>query len=249
MCGVPFTVRSLSGQIALVTGASSGIGRAIALALAAEGATVCGLGRNEQRLSALVGSARETGAHVVPFKVDFTQAAAIDDVVDAVTRDFGRLDILVHSAGEHARGTVEESSLEQLDSLYRSNVRAPYRLTQCLLPVLKVAHGQIVFINSSVGLSAPRDAGQFAATQHAIKAVADSLRQEVNGDGIRILNVFLGRVATPRQARIYEKQGWGYEPELLLQPEDVARMVLTAVTLPKTAEVTEIMMRPAIKSY
>ncbi|MBV9131454.1 MAG: hypothetical protein JO318_02085 [Chloroflexi bacterium] len=82
-----------------------------------------------------------------------------------------------------------------------------------------------------------------------MKALADSLRQEINVDGVRVLNVFLGRVATPRQEKIYSGQEWTYQPELLLQPEDVAAMVLAALSLPRTAEVTELNIRPAIKSY
>src|SRR5204863_686602 len=153
---------------------------------------------------------------------------------------FEQVDVLVLSAGEHARGRFEDASVGQFDDLYRSNLRAPFRLVQCLLPLIRAARGQIFFINSSVGLNAPAEAGQFAATQHAVKALADSLRQEINADGVRITNVFLGRVATPRQEGIYATQGWGYQPELLLQPEDVARMVVVAASLPSTAEVTEI---------
>ena len=240
---------SLANQVAVVTGASSGIGRAIALALAAQGAILCPVGRNAERLVAVAEAARATSPRVLPLQADLTIDEDIERLTGTLRHEFAHLDLLVHSAGEHRRSKLEDASVEDLDALYRANVRAPYRLTQCLLPLLKAVGGQIVFINSSVGLSAPREGGQFAATQHAIKAIADSLRQEVNADGVRVLNVFLGRVATPRQERIYQGQGWGYQPELLLQPEDVATMVISAVSLPKTAEVTELNIRPAIKSY
>ena len=90
---------------------------------------------------------------------------------------------------------------------------------------------------------------QYAATQHALRALAESLREEVNAAGVRVLNVFLGRTATPRQASIYQSQGWTYQPELLVQPDDVASIVVGALTLSRTAEVTELTIRPAIKSY
>jgi NADP-dependent 3-hydroxy acid dehydrogenase YdfG len=242
-------VGALTGKVAVVTGASSGIGRAIALALAAEAAAVCPIGRNLERLSAVAEAARATSPKVVPFQTDLTVDADLDALVDGLRREFAGIDVVVFSAGEHARGTIEDSGVAQLDRLYASNVRAPYRLLQCLLPMLRAAGGYVVFVNSSVGLNAPRDAGQFAATQHAVKALADSLRQEANADGVRVLNVFLGRVATPRQEKIYSGQDWAYQPELLLQPEDVATMVVAALGLPKTAEVTELNIRPAIKSY
>jgi NADP-dependent 3-hydroxy acid dehydrogenase YdfG len=106
-----------------------------------------------------------------------------------------------------------------------------------------------VFINSSQGLQARGNTGPYAATQHALKAVADSLRQELNADGIRVLSIFPGRTATPRMKALYEIEGWPYRPELLLQAEDIAQLVLNALLLPRTAEVTNVEIRPLIKSY
>ena len=128
-------------------------------------------------------------------------------------------------------------------------MRAPYLLTQRLLPLLEVTPGQIVFVNSSAGLSARPGVGQFAATQHAVRAMTDALRAEINPRGIRVLSVFPGRTATPRQARLHERDGRAYQPELLMQPEDVASMIASALRLPRTAEVTDISMRPLLKSY
>jgi NADP-dependent 3-hydroxy acid dehydrogenase YdfG len=119
-----------------------------------------------------------------------------------------------------------------------------------MLPLLRKTPGQIVFVNSSIVSGGPRsNVSQFASTQHAVRAFADTLRQEVNGDGIRVLCVYPGRTATSRQARLYEKEGKTYKPELLLQPEDIATMVVTALALPDTAEVTDISIRPMRKSY
>jgi NADP-dependent 3-hydroxy acid dehydrogenase YdfG len=122
-------------------------------------------------------------------------------------------------------------------------------LTQKLLPLLKKPRGQIVFINSSLGLNARANAGHYSATQHAFKALADSLRDEVNGDDVRVLSIFLGRTATPLMQALYAKEGRPYQPELLLQPADVASVVLNTLTLPWTAEVTSIIIRPMQKSY
>jgi len=174
---------------------------------------------------------------------------AIEDLASRVKKEFKVLDVLVHCAGAFAQGEIENTSVQQLDALYRANVRVPYALTQALLPLLIARQGQIVFINSSQGLQAKGNTGPFAATQHALRAFADSLRQEVNGKGIRVLSVYPGRTATPRIQALFEIEDRPYRPELLLQTEDVAEVVLNALKLPRTAEVTHIEVRPFIKSY
>ena len=146
-------------------------------------------------------------------------------------------------------GRLDQAPLEHLDLQYRSNFRGPYALIQLLLPLLRKQQGQIVFINSSAALRSSATVGQYAAMQHALRAVADSLRDEVNADGIRVLSVYPGRTATPRMAALFEQEGRPYRPELLMQPEDVAAMVTHALALPRTAEVTDISMRPMLKSY
>ena len=161
--------------------------------------------------------------------------------------DVGPIDVLVHSAGVHAMGELESMPVAEVDRLYRTNVRAPYLLTQAVLPQLRLAHGQIVFINSSVGVLARAGIGGYAASKHAPKAIADSLRDEVNKDGLRVLSVYLGRTASPTQARIHAAEGKPYRPELLLQPSDVAAAVLNALVLAPTAEVTDISIRPMQK--
>jgi NADP-dependent 3-hydroxy acid dehydrogenase YdfG len=125
----------------------------------------------------------------------------------------------------------------------------PFALTQALLPLLRMRQGQIVFVNSSQGIQAKGTTGLFAATQHALKAIADSLRQEVNADGVRVLSIYPGRTATPRMQALYEVEGRPYRPELLLQAEDIAQVVLDTLQLPRTAEITNIEIRPHIKSY
>jgi NADP-dependent 3-hydroxy acid dehydrogenase YdfG len=122
-------------------------------------------------------------------------------------------------------------------------------LTQRLLPLLKKPRGQIVFVNSSAGLSARHNTGQFSATQHAFKALADALRDEVNADGVRVASIFPGRTATPRISNLHTKEGREFKPELLLQPEDVASVVTNCLYLPWTAEVTNISIRPMVGSY
>ena len=238
---------SLNGGVAVVTGAGGGIGAAIATGLVAEGVTVFLVGRKRERLEAAA-SLSNTG-HARVFPADLTRSDDIQALHSKIQQEFGRLDLLVHSAGVISHSTVEQGSVQEFDAQYAANVRAPYLLTQTMLPLLKNCQGQLVFINSSAGLAARPNTSQFCATQHAFKALADSLRAEVNGDGIRVLSVYPGRTATSRQAAMYAKTGSEYRPELLLQPEDIAAVVLNAVSLPRTAEVTDISIRPMQKSY
>lgn len=112
--------------------------------------------------------------------------------------------------------------------------------------MLKTRRGQIVFINSIAGIYAMPHVGQYAATQHALKAVTDSLRAEVNAAGVRFLSVYPGRTATPMQEAVHEREGRVYVPERLMQPEDVAAAVLSALGLPRTAEVTDLHIRPLV---
>lgn len=238
----------LTGQIALVTGASQGIGKAIALELAAAGAGLCLVGRELQKLEAVKEEACVTTRQAFTYRADLTVDGDLQELCSGIKHDVRRLDVLVHCAGLYSRGLIEQASPEEFDALYRANVRAPYVLTQALLPLLRAARGQVVFINSSVGLQARAKVGQFAATQHALKAIADSLRQEVNADGVRVLSVYPGRTATPRQAMIFQMEGRHYTPHLLMQPEDVAGLVLHALCLPRTAEVTDLSIRPMQKA-
>jgi NADP-dependent 3-hydroxy acid dehydrogenase YdfG len=235
----------LQDQMAVVTGASSGIGRSIALECARRGAEICLVARRREALESVARQVRESGGRAHVCCADFTSDADIHGVCEAVQRDFGRLDVLVLCGGAIFHGSTEQSTLAQFDAQYRTNLRGQYALVQALLPLLRKQRGQIAFINSSVATRpAASGAGQFAATQHALRAIADSLRDEVNADGVRVLSVYPGRTATPRSAGLFEEEGRAYRPETLMQPEDVATMVAHALCLPRTAEVTDISMRP-----
>jgi len=104
------------------------------------------------------------------------------------------------------------------------------------------------FINSTQALKAAAELGQYAATKHAMKAVADSLRDEVNASGVRVMSLFLGRTASERQRAIFAAEGRPYPPDRLIQPADVAKLVLFLLQLPRASEVTDIVMRPMQKT-
>lgn len=160
------------------------------------------------------------------------------------------MDVLIHSAGIAKTATPIRATDDQVfEDHFALNVRCPYLLTRSLLPSLGARQGQVVFINSSVGLRSKGNAAAYGMSKHALRAFADSLREEVNPEGIRVLSVFLGRTATPMQAKVHQAEGLPYRPERLLQPEDVATVVADALRLPATAEVTEIHIRPRWKTY
>jgi NADP-dependent 3-hydroxy acid dehydrogenase YdfG len=232
---------AFTNQVAVITGASSGIGRAIALALGAQGATLCLLGRNVKTLQL-------AAPRVTTFTIDLGDEPQIREVAARLRKDFGGVDILIHSAGVFVQDRVDPSALADFDLQQRINLRAPSLLTQELRPALQARHGQIVFINSSVARRSPAGVCQYTATKTALKAFADKLRDEVNPAGIRVLSVFPGRTATPMQAEIHRLEGKEYRPERLLQPDDIASVVINALGLPRTAEVTEIDIRPMQKS-
>ncbi len=243
-------MEDFKNKVALITGASSGIGRAIALDLAEKGATCCLVGRNKERLEKVAQTIKANNSQAVyTCSLDLQDDTSISYLKDQLTKEFGRVDILVHSAGIYISNLLDEASIEDFDKQYRGNVRAPYLLTQSLLSMIRSVKGQIVFINSSQGLNANARVSQFASTQHSVKAIADSLREEVNPYGVRVMSLFLGRTATPRMQALYEKEGKEYKPEVLLQPEDVASVVSHILSLPPTAEVTNLNIRPMIKSY
>jgi NADP-dependent 3-hydroxy acid dehydrogenase YdfG len=237
----------MTAPVALVTGGSQGIGRAIALALAKDGKSLLLVARRAGPLDDVVREARALGATAEGRTIDLVDDQDRDRLIAEVESLPSGLDLLVHSAGMIARADVADASVDDFDHQYQANLRAPFALTKALLPSLRRTHGQIVFISSSAALVARANASQYAATQAGLRSLSTSLRDEVNQDGIRVTTVFPGRTATPRQAMIHGWEGKPYHPERLLQPEDVAAIVVASITLPRTAEVTEISIRPMIK--
>jgi NAD(P)-dependent dehydrogenase (short-subunit alcohol dehydrogenase family) len=235
---------ALTDRVALVTGASGGIGSAIALALAEEGVHLLLSGRDSARLGGVVERARPLAPRIETVASDLGDDAAVRELAARVEESFRGLDVLVHAIGQFHGGPIASSPIEDLDRQLHVNLRIPYLLTQLLLPALRERQGQVVFVNSTAGLTARGGWGAYAASKHGLKALADSLREEVNRDGVRVISVFPGRTASPMQEEVKRWEGKLYEPDRLLQPADVATMVIQALKLPRTAEVTNLQVRP-----
>ena len=238
----------LSGKTSVITGASSGIGRAIALALNGVGARVYAIGRRSDELAALSNHARAAGGEeIVPVIADLESDVDLGTLASRVLGDRSDLDILVHAAGAITVGGLDSLTVSDLDRQYRVNLRAPFEVTRTLLPALRQARGQVVFVNSSAALHAGVSNVSYAATKAGLRALADGVREEVNSDGVRVLTIYAGRTATPMQENVHEREGRAYRDELLLRPQDVAEVIVSCLLLPRTGEVTEVSIRPMSK--
>jgi short-subunit dehydrogenase len=232
-----------TGPVALVTGASRGIGLAIAREIAGFHRRLILVARSEASLLAAAAALKKDDRAVETKSVDIADAAQVEELGAWIEDAVGRLDVLVHAAGRWDHGSAENDCGRDLMSV---NYHGPVRLTACLLPLLKAAKGQIVFINSTQGLQAGPQVGAYAASKFALRAYADSLRAEVNPNGVRVLTVYAGSTATAMQQRIHEQAGRAYHPGRLIQPDDIAAMVTIALLVPRSAEVTDLTIRPML---
>lgn len=234
---------------ALVTGASSGIGQAIAQALAAEGARVDAVARSWP--NAPESGTKNWDLHIADFSVEDDVRRLAAEVSAAASSSssptMAPVDLLIHCAGALDMGLVADFSVAQLDLMYQVNVRAPFLLTQLLLPQLAQSRGQIVFINSSAAITPNTALAGYSSAKAALKSIADCLRMEVNASGIRVMSVYPGKTASVMQQRAHASAGKPYDAARLMQPEDVAQMVLGALALPATAEMTDLHIRPMNK--
>ncbi|MEO3809764.1 SDR family oxidoreductase [Sphaerisporangium sp. B11E5] len=221
--------------IALITGGSRGVGAAIARALAPEYDLLLG-GRESTALQQICG---ELGAR--PWPVELTDERAVAEAAAEVER----LDVLVHNAGVARLGTVAELPVSAWRDTFEVNVTAVAVLTRRLLPALRAARGHVVMINSGMGRRAGAGWGAYAASKFALRALADTLRLEEAGNGLRVTTVYPGRIDTEMQRSVREQEGGEYEPAKYLVPESVARAVVAALGAGEDAHVTEIVVRPA----
>ena len=224
--------------LAVVTGATGGIGRACVVDLARDH-DVLALGRDAGRLAELSGL-----PHVTVRAADLTDVAALPSVVAGLDR----VDVLVHSAAVAGRTTVEAASAADWRAQLELNVVVPAELTRILLPALRAARGKVVFLNSGSGLTARAGDAVYAASKFALRALADSLRQEVAADGVVVSSVHPGPVDTQMQRDIQAGLGHEYVPERYLRPESVAAAVRAVVDAGEDAQLTTVSVRPRAES-
>ena len=229
--------------VAVITGASSGMGRAIALDLARRGGELLVQGRDAQRLEGLAASARQAGAaRVVAVRVDLAEDGDLQAFCQQLA-GMPRIDVLVHSAGVAYLGSVEETPIQQLDLQYQVNLRAPFALSKAAVTGLVAAEGQVVFINSGAGLRANPGWGGYATSKFGLKALADAFRGEMEPRGVRVLSAYPGRTATPMQVAVRQMEGKPYNAADYIQPDDVSQTIVHALGLPRTASVIDVNIR------
>lgn len=217
--------------LALITGASGGLGTAIARALAPTHALLLG-GRQSSRLAALAAELDATA-----WSVDLSD----ENAVLAAAADIGELDVLIHNAGVSYPATIADSALADWRKTFDINVLAPVALTKALLPALRAAQGDVVFINSGAGINAHAGIGSYSVSKFALRGFADVLRAEE--PLLRVTSVHPGRISTPMQQELTEHEGRQYNPEEYMRPESVAQLVADAVNLPRDARVHQIVVR------
>ncbi len=244
-----YSIQTLEDKHCIITGASRGIGKSIALRLAAAGAKLHLLGRSMDTLDQVRIEARAFTNDVAIYEVDLMDHEDLKRFANQYVSDVGKLDILIQNAGMLKMGTYDHATPEDLDALYQINMRAPYALVHYLLPAFNSDFAQILCLNSTVRANAR--VSQYAATKHALKTLTDSLRAEVNDRQIRVMSLYAGRTATDMIRQVFEKEDRldQYEPEKLLQPEDIAHTIHHMLTMPMTAEITDLTIRPFLKSY
>ncbi|MDQ1008153.1 short-subunit dehydrogenase [Streptomyces sp. V4I23] len=223
----------------LITGAGSGIGAAVARRLHERGDELVLVARDAGRAKEF--AARYPGARTLV--ADLAEPDRISWALGHQTLP-DRIDSLLHSAGIVDLGPVGELTPKTWRHQLNVNLIAPAELTRLFLPQLRVARGHVVFVNSGAGLNAHAEWGAYAASKHGLKALADSLRHEEHAAGVRVTSVYPGRTASPMQAKVHAQEGKEYDPERWIDPESVATTILTALDLPRDAEINDLTVRP-----
>ena len=240
----------LDGKVAVVTGASSGIGEATAEALAARGATVVVAARREERLADLTKRIEEGGGKVLAATCDVTDEAQAHGLIRRAEDEFGRVDILVNNAGVMLLSTVGKGLSDEWRRMFDVNVLGLLYATDAAIePMKRQGGGHLVNVSSVAGRKVTRDSsGVYAGSKFAVGAISEGLRQELLADNIRVTIVEPGAVATELTDHITDEDARESLGGLLnleiLQAEDIANAIVYAVTQPERVSVNEILIRP-----
>jgi len=240
---------TLAGKVALITGASSGIGEATALVLAGAGARVAIAARRADRLDALAGRIAKAGGEALKIKADVTDNDEVTGMVDKVVAEWGRLDILVNNAGQMLLSPLAEARGDDLRHMVELNLIALMEITRIALPHLKQSRGHIVNVASVAGRIASPGSSGYAATKFGVVGFSEAVRREVYSDKVRVTVIEPGLVMTELGDHITNegmKAGLEKRKETMegLEAEDIAAAVLYAVSQAARVNVNEILIRP-----
>ncbi len=245
----------LEGTVSLVTGASSGIGEASALALAAQGASVALAARRRDRLQGLAQRIEASGGRALVLEADVTDESQADLMVQRTVEAFGRLDTLVNNAGVMLLGPIEDAPTEEWRRMVHLNLLGLLYCTHAALPHLLAAAvtgprnvADVVNVSSVAGRVARLGSGVYNATKWGVVAFSESLRQEVTARHVRVTIIEPGatltELATHLRPEILEQQAQNFGGVEMLAAEDIADAVVFAVTRPRRVATNEILIRP-----
>jgi NADP-dependent 3-hydroxy acid dehydrogenase YdfG len=246
---------TLKDTVALVTGASSGIGEATAIALAAEGSAVAIVARRRDRLEGLAQRIENDGGRALVIEADVGSEEQAREAVERTVRELGRLDTLINNAGVMLLGPVENAPLEEWERMLSVNVAGLLYCAHAALPhLLRAAEGRprqvadLVNISSVAGRVARAGSGVYNLTKHGVGAFTESLRQEVTQRHLRVSVVEPGAVETElpshNRPEIREQIGKTFGDVERLQSEDIADAIAYIVTRPRRVAVNELLIRP-----
>lgn len=219
----------------LLTGSGSGIGAALADSLHGRGDSLVLVVRSQERAVEL--AARWPGSQVRVADLSVPGAVTRLELPDS-------LDSLVHAAGVVALGAVADLTAQKWREQLDVNLLAPAELTRKALPALRAGQGTVVFVNSGAGLHANPHWAAYAASKHGLRALADAVRGEESGHGIRVTSIYPGRTATPMQELVHEHEGREYDAAQWIRPETVADAILHVIDLPRDATIPDVTVSP-----
>jgi NADP-dependent 3-hydroxy acid dehydrogenase YdfG len=238
----------LSGKVAIVTGASAGIGRASALALAAEGARVVITARRQERLDALASEINAMNTQAYPVAGDANDEVTAKRCVETALNEAGRIDILLNNAGMGNYKHLADTSLEEYDQLMNTNMRTTFIFSRQVVPVMLLQkQGTILMISSMAGLYGFANQAVYCATKFAQVGFAQSLDKELRPSGIKVGVICPGGVKTEFAIGTGRTEE-GVAQSTMLEPTDVAEAVLLACTQAPGSRIIEIQMRTMSES-
>ncbi|ULV85017.1 SDR family oxidoreductase [Staphylococcus aureus] len=227
----------LTDKVAVVTGAGSGIGEAIATLLHEEGAKVVLAGRNKEKLQNVANQLSQDSVKVVP--TDVTNKEEVDELIKIAQQTFGSLDIVINSAGQMLSSKITDYQVDEWDSMIDVNIKGTLYTAQAALPtMLEQSSGHLINIASISGFEVTKISTIYSATKAAVHTITQGLEKELAKTGVKVTSISPGMVDTAITA--------AYNPSdrKKLDPQDIAEAVLYALTQPSHVNVNEITVRP-----